>query len=198
MEYYLADERIGNTSYGDWTGLWWKWALSIPKDRNPVSDITGKYADTNQPKGVWYLAGIWADEFTEFPIRTSTIPRDVSILIPVLNCEADVIEYPDIKTDQDILDHVSNQVDKIVKKECHINDELVPPMRIRSDPIIFEVDIDPSFDKYKGIGGRVRASSDGYWVFLKPLPEGTYEIVFEGWYEFGRLKSGATYHITVV
>ena len=200
MEYFLADSVTPEVSYANWTSLWWKWALSIPKDMHPLSDTTGKNAGFRQPKSVWFLGGIWADEVQpdELPLRYCTIPKNASILIPILNCEADVLEYPEIKSDRDILDHVSNQVNKIAKKECYLNGDYVPPLRVRSEPLIFEIDIHPSFDKHKGLGGKVRASSDGYWVFLKPLPEGKHEIQFEGWYEHGKLKSGATYKIDVI
>ena len=198
VEYYLPDSVTPRGSYGNCTVLWWKWALSIPRDYNPVSDRTGTNAARNQPGDVWFLAGIWADEDQnkKFPSRKCVVPKNASVLIPVLNCEADDIEYPDIKTDEDILNHVTNQVDKIVKKECFVNGKSIPPLRIKSNPTIFEVDIHPDFDK-KHRGGHTRASSDGYWVFLKPLSKGKYEIRFEGLYEYGKLKSGAIYNILV-
>ena len=55
----------------------------------------------------------------------------------------------------------------------------------------------PDFDRCH-TGGRTRAGSDGYWVFLKPLPRGKYNIQFEGSYEYGRLSSGAHYEISII
>src|SRR5580765_5316103 len=35
-------------SYGEWTALWWQWALSIPEAINPLEDTTGQFADVGQ------------------------------------------------------------------------------------------------------------------------------------------------------
>lgn len=36
---------LGSAPYGimyaEWTDKWREWALEIPKDRNPISDVTG-------------------------------------------------------------------------------------------------------------------------------------------------------------
>ena len=201
MKYYTRDSIVSGLSYGQWTVKWWQWALSIAKDINPVFDKTGIYAGQAQPKAkdVWFLAGIWADHEGEkiFPTRKCEVTRTKSLLIPILNCEADPIEYPDINRDQDILDHVSGQMDKVVKKECYVNEELIPPQKVSSDPTIFELDLHPDFDRFQE-GQRTKASADGYWVFLKPLPRGKYNIRFEGSYEYGSLSSGAEYDISII
>jgi hypothetical protein len=43
-----------NVSYADWTAKWWQWAYSIPWDRNPSYDDTGKYCSENQPYTVCF------------------------------------------------------------------------------------------------------------------------------------------------
>jgi hypothetical protein len=199
VSYYNHDSTVSGLSYGQWTVKWWQWALSIPKESNPLLDKTGTYAGQKQHKDVWFLAGIWADDDEEkiFPKRKCKVPRGRPLLIPILNCEADPIEHPEIRNDQDLLDHVSAQMHKIVKKECFVNEEHIPPQKIRSDPIIFELDLHPDFDRLH-VGQRTRASADGYWVFLKPLPRGKYNIRFEGSYEYGRLSSGANYDISII
>ncbi len=35
-------------SYGEWATKWWQWALSIPADRNPLTDLTGAFAGEDQ------------------------------------------------------------------------------------------------------------------------------------------------------
>ena len=37
-----------NISYADWTEKWWQWTYSIPWDKNPSYDDTGKYCSENQ------------------------------------------------------------------------------------------------------------------------------------------------------
>jgi len=188
-----------NSTYGQWTVKWWQWALSIPKETNPLSDPTGKYWRTNQPESdVWYLAGIFGGENKVFPNRKIKVESGRSILFPVLNCEANSLEYLDLKTHDDIIGHVVNDVNTVVKKDCFVNGLKINPERVPSDPTIFKVTIsdDNAFDVKDG--GTTDASADGYWIFLKPLPKGNYDIRFQGACEFGRLNAGANYDLEVV
>jgi hypothetical protein len=197
--YYDANSELAGRAYGQWTTLWWQWVLSFPRDGNPAYDKTGIYCGKNQPKGIWYLAGILAeeDEQNEIPVRACTIPSTVPILVPVLNCEADFIAYSNLKTDQELLDHLSTQVDSITKKQFYINNQQIPSQRVVSEPAIFDIYIHPDHDKKYKKGGWTRAVADGYWVCLRPLPIGEYELKFEGSCEYGRLNSGAKYNLTV-
>jgi hypothetical protein len=199
IEYYSSDSKYAGLTYGQWTVKWWQWALSIPANRNPVVDETGEKASESQPKETWFLAGVLADENEKrkFPSRECSIPVGIPTLIPVLNCEADTLYYPELKNDQDLLDHVRKQAESIEKKEFYINDELIPPQRVHSDPSVFELDIHRDFDKFHN-GGHTRAVADGYWVFLKPLPMGEYALRFSGSCENGRLNSGADYRIRIL
>jgi hypothetical protein len=193
----LGSKPYGKT-YGEWTVKWWQWALSAPKSINPLVDKTGKYASVNQPADdVWFLAGKFGTENKDIPQRQCTIPVGRAILFPIINCEANQLEYPELKTELDIIDHVSRDEDNIVKKECFVNDERIAIERVQSDPPTFPVTINE--DNALGIkgGGSTIAAADGYWVFLKPLPKGEYIISFAGSCENGRLNSGANYHLSI-
>jgi hypothetical protein len=199
ISFFTADcpPPYGDITYGRWTVEWWRWALAIPKSRNPVVDRTGEYAGENQPsKDVWYLAGKLADEDINPHIRACRIPAGRSILFPVINCEANQLELPELKTDQAIIDHVRRDEDSIVMKECYVDGKIIPAQRIKSDPTIFELNI-VEHNLFYERGGSTLASADGYWVFLKPLQEGEHTISFHGSCEKGRLNSCATYHLQV-
>jgi hypothetical protein len=199
IEYYHSGSTVAGITYGQWTVLWWQWALSVPASKNPVVDDTGKNASQGQRKDVWFLAGRFGveDSSETFPTRECSVPAGIPILFPILNCEADTIEYPHLRNDQDILDHVLNQVDGILKKECYMNDQLVPSQRVQSDPNVFDLNVHPDFDKAHK-GGHTRAAADGYWVFLKPLPKGNHAVRFQGSCQNGRLNSGATYDLNII
>jgi hypothetical protein len=199
IDYFTRGTLHAGLTYERWTVEWWRWALSIPTEKNPVVDITGENADEGQPQNVWFLAGIFAEENEkkEFPSRECKIPTRLPILIPILNCAADTIHYPELEHDGDILDHVTNQIQRVEKRKCYVNGQSIPPEKVASDPIIFRLYIHPDFDKFHK-GGKSRASADGFWVFLKPLPEGEYMIEFEGAYKEEKLCSGARYKISVV
>lgn len=197
IDFYTEHSRPFGKTYGRWTVDWWRWAFSNPRATNPLVDETGKYAYLNQPRSVWFLAGKIADERRDIPYRKITVPARTSLLFPVINCEANTLEYPHLETEQDLMEHVKNDENTIIKKECYINGQRLPVQRISSDPPIFDLTI--LKDNPLGIDrtGTTRASADGYWVFLKPLDEGEYDITFVGACERGRLNSGASYHVSV-
>jgi hypothetical protein len=199
ISFYDAKSNPYGKPYGRWASKWWEWYLSIPKSINPVLDITGKYSSVNQPQhDIWFLAGKYADEDSKtFPNRLCTIPRDRSILFPVINCEANPLEYPELATEDDIIKRVSQDEDSIVKKECFVDGNSIPPQRIRSDPDVFELRIIPDNGASIKNAGTTLASADGYWVFLKPLSVGKHTISFRGSCEYGKLNSGADYRLDV-
>ena len=197
FEYFTSNDKPYGLTYGQWTVKWWQWIWSIPDSKNPLKDDTGRNADINQPeKDVWFLGGTWAtEEILTIPTRKVTIPSERSILFPIINCEANPIEYPELKTDEDIVNHVVNDENTIVLKEVYINNIRIPIQRIRSDPLLFPLKIPQrnNIEEYL----ETNASADGYWLFLKPLPKGSYNIKFNGACEMGRLKTGANYNITI-
>jgi hypothetical protein len=198
MSFFRSGSSPYGITYGSWTVRWWKWFLFTPKSINPVLDDTGVYASINQPdKDVWFLAGKLVDDNRGLPSRSCTVPPRRSILFPVINFEANPLEYSELKTEHDILDRVQMEEDTITKRHCSLDGRLIPPQRVKSDPIMFEIRI--SKDNAANIeqGGDTFASADGYWVFLKPLPIGNHVISFEGSCQSGKLKSGANYHIKV-
>lgn len=197
FEYFTLNDKPYGLTYGHWTIKWWQWVWSIPDSTNPLRDDNGKNANLNQPdKNVWFLAGTWATEkMIKVPNREVTIPSNRSILFPVINCEANPIEYPYLKTDEDIINHVVNDENTIVLKEAYINNIPIPSQRIRSDPILFPLKIPDKNNN--NIHIDTKASADGFWIFLKPLPAGDYKIKFNGACEMGRLSTGANYNVTI-
>jgi hypothetical protein len=195
---FIASDLPYGRNYVDWTVEWWRWILGIPKRVNPVVDSSGEYTTMNQQnRDVFFLAGKLAEEDGILPERSCNVSVRKSILVPVINCEANLLEYPELKTDMGIINHVKNDEDTIVLHECYLDGKEITAERISSGHELFEVKLveDNLFDV--GGGGITRASVDGYWVFLKPLPRGKHTISFQGSCEMGRLHSGAIYRINV-
>jgi hypothetical protein len=199
LSFFSSDSMPYGKTYGYWTVKWWRWFLLTPKSMNPIVDRTGKYAYVNQPsKNVWFLAGKVIDDDRKLPNRSCRISRDRSILFPVINYEANPIEYPELASDEEIVGRVKREEDTIVKKNCTVNGVAIPTQRVKSDPLIFELMINKDNAVNIQEGGRTRASADGYWVFLKPLPPGDYTVIFEGSCKDGKLYSGAEYNLQVL
>jgi hypothetical protein len=191
-----SDLPYGKT-FGAWTVEWWKWILGIPKTTNPAIDNSGAYAGINQKnQDVFFLAGKLAEEWGNIPKRSCIVPANKSILFPVINCESNPLEYPELKTNKDILERVQRDENTITRKECYVDGNEIVAERVLSDPQTFEIEMikDNLFNANCGI---TRASADGYWVFLKPLSRGQHTIVFQGSCEYGKLHSGAVYNIEV-
>jgi hypothetical protein len=129
--------------------------------------------------------------------RTCSVSTKKSILFPVINCESNLIEHPEFRTPNEVIDHVTRDENSILKKVCRVDDKEVPVHRVRSDPQIFEIYIDKNGLLDTAKFGHTYATSDGFWVFLKPLPEGRHFISFRGSCEYGRLNSGADYYLNV-
>ena len=197
ISWFSSDSYPYGLSYGEWTVRWWQWLLSTPKSCNPIVDQSGENAAINQPtEPVWFLAGKLGSEEKNFPHRDCSIPVGKSILFPVINCEVNPIELPELKTKEDLIDHVVNDENTIVEKKCSLNHIPIDVQRVKSDPEIFEVKLNDD-NVYNVNGGNTIACADGYWVFLKPLPPGEYELSFRGSCEKGRLSSGADYRLKI-
>lgn len=197
IETFDSDSSPYGFSYASWTTRWWQWALSIPSCINPVVDKNGTYWATNQPDSdVWFMAGRFGGHDKSYPDRKIKVSSGRSFLFPVLNCEANQLEYPELTTEDMLIDHVTNDVNTVVKKDFNINGKILKPVRIPSVPKLFSVTINR--DNVLGVnGGMTNATADGYWIFLKPLPNGVYIIKLEGSCESGRLNAGATYEIEI-
>lgn len=192
-----TDKPYGKT-YGAWTAKWWQWIYSVPSEFNPLLDLTGEHWKRGQPSSdVWFLVGIFGEVQKTFPLRKIEMESGRSILFPVLNCEANNLEFPE-KTHDGLAKHVVDDINTVVKKDCTVNGKRVSPVLIASDPTIFSLRI----AKNNALGlkntGLTVAAAYGYWIFLKPLPKGKHNICFEGSCEFGRLNSGAYYELDVL
>lgn len=194
IKYFSSNSSPYGITYGAWTVKWWKWWFSIKRDRNPAMDKTGIYASQKQSMPTWFLAGTWVSEHRKYPHRRCSVPSGVSILFPVINCEENPLEYPDLRTENDMKSRLLRDMGTVNKSECFVNGEEVPPQLVESDPEFFRIRIRKDMAE-NGKGGETTMTTSGYWVFLKPLREGRYNISFEGSYQYGKLHAGATYDI---
>ena len=97
---YDTKSQIFGKSYNDWTAEWWKWAYSIPLNKNPAYDDYGINCSSNQYDPFWFLAGT----FNHSANRSCLIPDNVGILFPILNSECSYIEYPLIKNEDGLME----------------------------------------------------------------------------------------------
>ena len=192
IECFTPQDRPYGFSFGEWTTKWWEWAMSIPISVNPILDETGQYAGINQHGKVWFLAGTIGDE-NKVAHRICTIPEGKAILFPVINY---IYADEPMCNEAELIDHVKTDIDDIVVNETMINGYNVPGHRVKSDPILFNLNTGVE-NMLKIPKEFTKASADGYWVFVKPLNRGAHEIYFHGACSGGIRNASAEYRITV-
>jgi hypothetical protein len=196
IEFYTSDCSPYGITFGAWTVRWWKWCFSIQRDKNPTIDKTGIYANEKQSKPTWFLAGTWVSEERKYPHRKCSIPNGVSILFPIINCEENPLEYPNLRSKEEMKNRLLYDMGTVRDLKCLVNGEKIPPQLVHSDPEFFDITIRSDMSENKK-GGNTLMTTSGYWIFLKSLPKGNHHIEFEGSYQYGKLYSGATYDISV-
>jgi hypothetical protein len=194
-DYFTPETKPYGLTYGQWTVKWWQWMASIPTCSNPAADENGKYASMNQTdQHVWFLAGTSGGKIAD---RKCIVPAGRSILFPVINYEINSIEKPELKTDSELIRDAIEDEDDIINLEAIIDGQEIPIFRVRSDPPMFSLTL-PADNLFSApVGGATRATSDGYWVFLKPLDLGEHSLYFAGSCSAGSRNVRATYNLTV-
>ena len=174
---------------------WWQWFVAIPAKKNPGADETGENAGIDQShRNVWFLAGTFGGKTVE---RECLVPEDRSILFPVINYEMNTLEKPELKTESELIKHVVADQDDILNLDAVVDGQKIPIYRIRSDPSFFSITAPKDNAVLIPHGGTTRATADGFWVFLKPLPPGEHSIYFSGSCSSGIRNVKANYHITI-
>jgi hypothetical protein len=195
LEYFTPESGAHGLSYGQWTAKWWQWLISIASEVNPALDEIGNYAGMNQnDPNVWFLAGTLGGKAVE---RNSIVPAGKSILFPVINYEMNPLEKPELETKIDLIKHVKEDIDDILNLEAIIDGQRIPIFRVQSEPELFTLKIPENNIFQVPSGGTTQATSDGYWIFLKPLGHGNHEIYFAASCSAGSRNVKTSYHLTV-
>ena len=200
IEVFTTDSNPYNVTYGDWTARWWRWALSIPNDVNPVGDMTGQYCGQKQEGPVWFLAGTFGGKAE----RSCTIPEGKAILFSPINAECSYAENTDLKSESELRNCAKSIQDQVTQMEVTVDGtklEDLPKNRIQSSIFDFEL---PKENVFGLPAGTSKAVSDGSWVFLKPMSRGNHTIHSVGvavdpttTAKGPPFTSDVTYHLTI-
>jgi hypothetical protein len=176
-------QQDGQGKYAQLTAQWWQWILEQPMTGNPILDQTGVDAANGQPReDVFFLAGSFGETVT----RAFTVPADTASFLPLLNNAG--FAYPAMPNPQPKLN--LNQVPQLrtlyaapivdSATGLHVTLDGVSLIdsatRVKSPVFLFT---SPAEDSFFG-PGTFKAVSDGYWLYLAPLPPGTYSLNFGG------------------
>jgi hypothetical protein len=168
-------------SYGEWAGAYWQWALSIPADRNPITDATGAFAGEAQSGPVWFLAGTFGNSAD----RSSTIPAGKTLLVPVshwifgagvFDCDPTV---PGVPCDVDAL-RLTAAANTEAADVLEVTIDGVPVQNVRNYRAFSADPFSLTFPENSVVGVPAGTYSpqvaDGYWLMLAPLSNGAHTI----------------------
>jgi hypothetical protein len=168
-------------TYGEWAAAWWQWALSIPADRNPLTDRTGEFCDEGQSGPVWFRGGAARSRET-----TCHVPVGKAIFMPVYNwifgagvydCDPSV---PGVPCDEATL-RASAAAATEAATVLEVSLDGVPIQHLHdyraSSPTAFAVTFPE--DNLLGLnaGTYFPQVADGYWLMLAPLPKGKHTLL---------------------
>jgi hypothetical protein len=168
---FPPDSQPYGLTFGEWTAKWWQWAHSIPIENNPMLDQTGEDCAQaqNQTGPVWFLAGTSGGSAE----RICTIPAGKAILIPIINA---IYTRTASETEEEMRTTIKEYIDTVTTLEASIDGV---PLQNLSNYRVQSLAFNVTLPKDNVIGepeGTYLAVSDGYWVFLEPLPPGEHEI----------------------
>jgi hypothetical protein len=141
---------------------------------------------------VWFLAGTLQGQAE----RSCTIPAAKAILFPVINFEASVAEG-DGTTEEELAARAKFEMDQITDIRATIsrtNTDELKQYRVKSP--LFNVTLPD--DNVLGLPAQTtKMISEGYWLFLRPLEPGKYDLNSFGSCLAGRIKIGVSYHLII-
>jgi hypothetical protein len=193
---YSKDSAPYGIPYKDWIARWWQWTISIPKQEHPRDNYSPEKCAARQQGPVWFLA----DVLTGKEDRTCTVPSGKAILAPMLTGECGY-DVPSIKNDED-LRSCSTAGDEYGAIEASLDGvKLQNLQQYRTQSGFFNITI-PTDNIYDNRPGTFKAFSDGFFVFLQPLPVGKHDLhlkvnvlnPFESQYNY---SAEWTYHLII-
>jgi hypothetical protein len=125
---------------------------------------------------VWFLP----QAFQHPVIRTCEIPSDTAILITLLNSECSFVEFPTLKTKQELFECAENMQDVVGRGHVFLNgvdmSNLIEYM-VQTDIFNFTLS---QINILNLTSQTTQAVADGNWLFLKHLSPGTHELKIKG------------------
>ncbi len=167
---FSKDSEPYGIPYGDWLAKWWQWTFSIPTAQHPRDEYTPEKCAINQEGPVWFLA----DQLGGREERTCSIPAGKAIFVPLLVGECDY-SLPDVKSDEDLrrCSMAGNEYGVIEATVDGVKLKSLEQYRTQSG--FFNITI-PEDNIYGSRAGTFRALTDGFFVFLEPLPPGNHDV----------------------
>jgi hypothetical protein len=168
------------------TEQWWRWRVALPEMAAPEKDPVGRFCDTGQSQGRWFLAGhLSTGTATQVVQRTCAVPAKTQLVFPVLAKVKFV--RPTVTCDQAKAEAASD-IDPLREMFVDLDGVRLPERAVQrvKSASCFTLDLSPGSKQ-----PALSAASDGYWVSLDPLPSGRHVLVYGGRYTDPRLAESS-------
>ena len=167
-------------TYGEWSAVWWKWAMELPVTGNPFNDDPSFDVTNGQTGDVWFLAAPFGTVS-----RSITIPDGKALFIGLLNAEASDLEGLGTTeaerraTAEWFADHIVT-----TSLSCTIDGVAVANLsayRASSPEFSFTA---PTPWLFGATGGAGVSVADGYYLMIAPFSIGAHTIHYSGAFHF--------------
>jgi hypothetical protein len=208
---------VAGRTLGEWSAIWWKWALGIPATDNPLLDMSGAKSRFGDVGPVFFLAGALTPFGNTPPAsvtRIVTIPANKYIFFPVENAWVDNVgngcAAPTttpcagrLTIDQLFAQLASlftvtalhASIDGKIVADLFEHRETAPAFGYSAQTTDNLAEAVFGYAGADGVGTVFPAVADGYYLMLTPLPVGQHSINFGGTASGGNLN--VTYNVTV-
>jgi hypothetical protein len=167
-------------SYEQHVTNFWKYIISLPKDKNPWHDGTGAKCVNGQSdtkSSVFYLSGNGGGVTS----RICRVPAGKRLLIPVMAVEISDKEVPNASEDQ-ITRMAKKDQDSVTSLYLRIGNKVysngdLSKYRVHTKPFDVEFPNNGIFGVMQG--GPSKAVADGFYIITEPIEEGTYTIQYK-------------------
>jgi hypothetical protein len=167
---FSKDSAPYGIPYNEWLAKWWQWSFSIPTPQHPRDEYTPEKCALNQEGPIWFLA----DQLGGREERTCTIPAGKAIFVPLLVGECDY-SLPEVKSD-DALRRCAMAGNEYGVIEATVDGVKLKNLeQYRTQSGFFNITI-PEDNIYNALAGTFKALTDGFFVFLEPLPPGKHDV----------------------
>ncbi len=191
---FLKDSKPYGLSFSEWIGKWWQWHVSIPNKINET-DPTNldlihpreaytpiKCALNQNDSNVWFLPdgrNLPLEESTTPEFRECVVPYGKALLVQIYGGGCSYGEG--LKTDAELRDCVNIGLDTVKFNAKVDGIEVVnseEKNKILPSPFLYNLTYVKD-NLYDIPEGAFRAMANGYFLFVKPLSNGTHTIEFQ-------------------
>lgn len=159
---------------------WWRWAMSSPRENNPVVDRTGANCAVGQQGGTWFLAGGFGSSKIS---RRCVVPADKALFFPLVNSSNHAPRGNTSLTCDQVKALAEIPNDKALTLFAEVDGKPLGGLKK------YRITSQECFDMFEKVLARKSAytgfpaAADGYWLLIQPLARGEHVLKFGGAYE---------------